>query len=52
VLLDRDEAHRLVKATRWIVLDDAVTRGAVSLSNAGLDEVDEEPPAGQARRRR
>ncbi len=43
VLLDGDEASRLVKATRWIVLDDAETHGSVSLSNAGLDEVDEEP---------
>ena len=43
MLLDRDEASRLVKATRWIVLGDAETHGSVSLSNAGLDEVDEEP---------
>ena len=43
VLLDRDEAGRLVEATRWIVLGDAETHGSVSLSNAGLDEVDEEP---------
>jgi hypothetical protein len=43
VLLDRDEASRLVKATRWIVRDDAETYSWVSLSNAGLDEVGEEP---------
>ena len=41
--LDQDEASRLVKAARWIVLDDTETYGEVSPSNAGLDEVDEEP---------
>jgi len=42
VLLDRDETSPLVKAARWIVLGDAETDGWVSLSNTGLDEVDEE----------
>ena len=41
MLLDQDEASRLVEATRWIVRDDAEAQGAVSLSNAGLDEFQE-----------
>ena len=45
VLLDQNEASRLVKATSRIVLGDAETHGEVPLSNAGLDEVDEEPPS-------
>ena len=43
--LDRDEATRLVQAARWIVSGDAETQAWVSLSNAGLDEVNEEPPS-------
>ena len=43
MLLDQDEASRLVEATRWIVLSDAETQGSASLGNAGLDQVDEKP---------
>jgi len=43
VFLDRDEAIRRVQIARWIVLRNAETYGWVSLSNAGLDEVNEEP---------
>jgi hypothetical protein len=42
VLLDRDETGRLVETTRWIVLGKAETEGSVALSDAGLNEVDEE----------
>ncbi|MEY2452539.1 MAG: hypothetical protein QOD92_2113, partial [Acidimicrobiaceae bacterium] len=41
--LDQDEASRLVQATRWIVLGDAETQSSASVSNAGLDELAEEP---------
>ena len=43
MLLDRDKASRLIEATRWILFADAETHGWVSLSNARLDEVNEEP---------
>src|SRR5689334_23059912 len=43
MVLERDEANRLVQAARGIVLGDAETHGWVSLRNAGLDEVTEEP---------
>jgi len=51
VLRDWGEASRLAKATRRIVLGGAETHGAVALSNAGLDEVDEEPPSDPSCRR-
>ena len=41
--LDRDEADRLVEGTRWILFGDAETQSWVSLTNARVDEVDEEP---------
>ena len=41
--LDIDEANRLVEATSRVTVVDAETEGPVSLSNARLDEVDEEP---------
>lgn len=44
-MLDRDKATRLVEAARWIVTVDAEADGSVSLSDAGLDEVSEEPPS-------
>ena len=43
MLLDRDEADRLVEAARRILFAHAETQSRVSLSNAGVDEVDEEP---------
>lgn len=43
VLLDRDEAGRLVEATRRIGLPDAEADRCVSLSDAGVDEAGEEP---------
>jgi hypothetical protein len=43
VLLDRDEAGRLVEATRRIGLPGAETDCCVSLSDAGVDEAGEEP---------
>ena len=43
MLLDRDEADRLVEATRWILFGHAETQSRVSLPNTGVDEVDEEP---------
>ena len=41
--LDAHEADRLVEATRRIFAVDAETQSRVTLSNAGLDEVDEKP---------
>jgi hypothetical protein len=43
VLLNVDEADRFVEAARRIGFGDAETDRWVSLGNAGLDEVDEEP---------
>ena len=43
MLVDQDEAGRLVWAARWVVLGDAEAQGSPSLGNAGLDEVAEEP---------
>ena len=40
--LDRDEAIRFVQATRGVIASDAETQRSASLSNAGLDEVNEE----------
>jgi hypothetical protein len=45
VLLDRDEADRLVEATRRILFGDAETQSRVSLTHTGVDEIDEEPTA-------
>src|SRR4051794_10328737 len=43
MLLDQDEAGRLVEAARWVVLGDAEAQGSESLGSAGFDEVAEEP---------
>lgn len=43
MLLDEDEASRLVESTRWVVLGDAETQGSASLGNAGFDQSDEKP---------
>jgi len=43
VFLNVDEADRLVEAARRVGFGDAETDRWVSLGNAGLDEVDEEP---------
>src|SRR4029078_7373178 len=43
MLLDEDEASRLVEAARGVVLGDAETQGSASLGNAGFDQSDEEP---------
>lgn len=40
---DRLEANRLVEATRWVVVVHAEAQSRMPLSNAGLDEADEEP---------
>ncbi len=42
-MLDRLEANRLVEATRWVVVVHAEAQRRMPLSNAGLDEPDEEP---------
>ena len=42
-MLDRLEANRLVEATRWVVVVHTEAQSRMPLSNAGLDEADEEP---------
>ena len=43
MLLELAEANRLVEPACWIVLVHAEAQSCVPLSNACLDEVDEEP---------
>ena len=42
-MLDRLEANRLVQVTSWVVVVHAEAQSRMPLSNAGLDELDEEP---------